>query len=275
MSRVGKLLAAAILAVVVILGARFVLDERAAGGTPAASTPAAANEASDPEMPSIADAGEASVPPAGEPPPSAPPGAYLLQIVGDKYRFDPTDPDNAATSEADADWLHRAGFLDPRAERLMRDASMEDLEAAAATDLRAQVILAYNMAVAGTYGERPLQLLEDAAVRGSVFALMTWGDIHYTVDGYRNPALGNAYYRLAYRRGYFTAATANYSFAQTLTNEMRLVADVFTESAWSRIQALRTQRAMAPFRETELRPGFDAFLAQIEAGLRQQQQQQQ
>lgn len=202
-------------------------------------------------------------------------GEVLLQLAGNGHVFDPTDPNNAATSEADAAWLHKAGFLDPKAYRTMRDASIEELEDAAKTDLRAQVILAYNMAVAGGYGERPLVLLEDAAARGSVFALMTWGDIHYTVDGYRNPALGNAYYRLAYRRGYFTAATANYSFSRTLSSEMRLVADVYSEATWSRLQALRIQRGLQPFRDTELRPGFEAFLAQVEAGLREQQRQQQ
>ena len=210
---------------------------------------------------------------AGARPDGRRPGEALLMAITDQHRFDPTDPDNAATSEADADWLHRAGFPDPAAYQMLRNASIEDLEAAAKTDLRAQVILAFNMAVAGGYGDQPFALLEDAAVRGSVFALATWGDIHYTVEGYRNPALGNAYYRLAYRRGYFTAATTNYSFASALDGEARLYADVYSEAAWSRLQALRQQRGLQPYRDTELRPGFQAFLAQIEAGLRQQQQQ--
>jgi len=263
-----KLLAGAVITVAVVMGA---MEWRSRG---AVSTP------SDPDRIATVAVPDSSPSPAGDslevqsaqPSPGTPPGQHLLAMVGQDYRFDPANPDNAATSEADADWLRRSGFLDRQAERLMRDASMEDLEAAAETDLRAQVILAYRMAVIGGYGDRPFALLEDAAVRGSVFALMTWGDIHYTVDGYRNPALGAAYYRLAYRRGYFTAATANYTFASTLTNEMRLVADVFTEPAWSRLQALRAQKAMQPFREVELRPGFDAFLAQVEQGLRQQQQ---
>lgn len=267
-----------VLAAVIVLGAMTLAlvawlrrdDAGTESGSPGVATP---QEVAAPPV--------AAAPPAARPartgersPSSAKPGDIPLGMVGKQHAFDASDPNNAATSSADADWLHRAGFLDPRSERLMRDASLEDLEAAAKTDLRAQVILAYRLAAAGTYGNRPMELLEDAAVRGSVFALMTWGDIHYTLDGYRNPALGNAYYRLAYRRGYFTAATANYTLSPTLNAEMRLLSDVFSESAWSRLQALRTQRGMTPFRDTELRPGFNAFLAQIEQGLRQQQQDQ-
>ena len=195
----------------------------------------------------------------------------ILQLIGDEYRFNPTDTANTAVSEADAKWLGERGFPDPHAYGRLRKASLDELKEAAKLDLRAQVILAYNMAVIGSYGDEPLKLLEDAAVRGSVFALMTWGDVHFTLPRYRNAAMGSAYYSLAFRRGYFTAATANYALTTNMPAEQRLLADVFAEATWARIQASRRTQGMQPFQVADMRPGFEAFLSSIEAGIKAQE----
>lgn len=192
----------------------------------------------------------------------------LLTIVGDEHRFDPTNPSNEATSEADAAWLHKFGFLDPEAYDRLRKASMDELKEAAKVDLRAQVILAYNMAAAGGYGDQPFVLLEDAAARGSIFALVTWGDIHFSLRQYRNGAIGSAYYKLALRRGYYTAATKNYAIAGDLSAEQRLIADVWAEAAWLRLQDARATRGLPPFAQPDLRPGFEQFLTTLEASFR-------
>lgn len=189
----------------------------------------------------------------------------LLELIARDYRWEPGNPSNEAESAEDAAWLTRAGFPDPGVYHELRRATMEELEEAARTDLRAQVVFAYRLAMAGNQGSRPLELLQDAAARGSVFALTTWGDVHYQLPAYRNPALGNAYYRLAYRRGYFNAAVVNYTFARSLTAESRLIADAFAEAAWVELLAARRQLGLPPFAEGEMRPGHQQFLARLQA----------
>lgn len=196
-----------------------------------------------------------------------PMGPSVLEAIGDRHAFDPGNPSNDATSEEDAVWLHRNGFLDPFGYSHLRKASIPELEKAAEVDLRAQVILAYNMAAAGTYGNQPIDLLRDAAARGSIFALVTWGDLHFSIRQYRNPALGAAYYQLATRRGYFTAAGKKYAMAGELSAEDRLLSDLYAEAAWIEIQALRRQRGLLPFGEPDLRPGFAAYLKAMQEGL--------
>jgi len=120
------------------------------------------------------------------------PGMVLLQVVGDGHAFDPSNPSNEATSAEDAAWLHRYGIPDPDAYDRLRKASKAELEQAAELDLRAQVVLAFNMAASGRYGSEPFQLLEDATLKGSIFALVTWGDIHFAIRQYRDPSLGAA-----------------------------------------------------------------------------------
>lgn len=191
----------------------------------------------------------------------------LLAVIGNRHAYNPEDESNDATSEEDAEWLHRNGFPDPFAYHHLRRASIPELERAAEEDLRAQVILAYNMAVSGQYGNRPIELLRDASAKGSIFALVTWGDIHFSLDQYRNQALGAAYYQLATRRGYFTAAGKKYAMAGGLSAEQRLLSDLYTEAAWMEIQALRRQRGLRPFDEPDMRPGFGAYLSAIQQGL--------
>ncbi|WP_176693252.1 hypothetical protein [Arenimonas terrae] len=233
-------------------------------------TPDTVVEAPPAGMPAEVSKTEAAAPPATQsatpsrPSKSSARAATLLQVVGDRYDFDPADPNGAATSLADADWLHRHGFPDADAYDRLRRASLDELEEAAKIDLRAQVILAFNMAITGRYGNRPFELLEDAAARGSIFALETWGDIHYTLKHYRNPVAGAAYYHLALRRGYFTAAGKKLIFAGTLNAEQRMLSDVYAEVAWLRLLDARKRTGTPPFAEAELRPGFEQFVATLE-----------
>lgn len=194
----------------------------------------------------------------------------LLDVIGNAYPFEPDNPSNEATSLDDADWLHRNGFLEPRAHDYLMGASIEDLEQAAKLDLRAAVILAYRLAAAGGYGEQPFVILQDAAAAGSVFALVTWGDIHYSLPSYRNPAVGNAYYSLAFRRGYFSAAAKKNLLGAKLSPEASLYSDAYAEAAWARIVAARRSAGQPPFPEQNMRPGFEAFLTAVEASFREQ-----
>jgi hypothetical protein len=200
---------------------------------------------------------------------SAQRGSAVLDVIGTEYRFEPGNPANEAVSQQDADWLHRNGFLDPASYDHLMKASIPELEAAAESDLRVAVMLAYRMAAAGTYGEQPFVILQDAAAKGSVFALLTWGDIHYALPQYRNAAAGNAYYTLAFRRGYFSAAVKKNILSSPLSPKAGLYSDALAEASWLRIAEARSQIGKPPFPTNNLRPGFESFLNYAEASFRE------
>ena len=196
-------------------------------------------------------------------------GPAILEVIGAGYRFEPGNPANEAVSQHDADWLHGNGFLDPASYDHLMKASIAELEAAAEADLRVAVMLAYRMAAAGTYGEQPFVILQDAAAKGSVFALVTWGDIHYALPQYRNAATGNAYSTHAFRRGYFSAAVKKNLLSAPLSPKAGLYSDAHAEATWLRITEARSQLGKPPFPTNNFRPGFESFLDYAEAGFRE------
>ena len=266
----GVLALAALLGLVAYLSMAPGASPSGAGVVPAAGEDVRAVE----PAPAAADAGDAGdesdAGPAGTAEGSRHARPAVLEVIGSAYPFEPGNPANEATSLDDADWLHRNGFPDPRSHDYLMGASIEELEQAAELDLRVAVVLAYRMAAAGSYGEQPFVILQDAAAAGSVFALATWGDIHYALPMYRNPAIGNAYYSLAFRRGYFSAAAKKNLIGARLSPEASLYSDAYAEAAWARIVAARRGTGQPPFPEGNMRPGFEGFLTAVEASFRDQ-----
>lgn len=194
-------------------------------------------------------------------------GPTLEQLLPSRYRREPGNPLDLSVSDEDAEWLHAHGYPDPDMVYLLRNAPIDDVERIARQDLRAQVLLAQRLAMEGGQGGRPLALLDEAAAKGSVHALMVRADIHAVLPEYRNLALASAYYRLAFRRGQFVGLTTHQMMTAGIDSRQRLMADLLLETEWSRLQAIRLGLGLPAFAPTDMRPGLADFLNQVQRDL--------
>ncbi|KAA2284757.1 hypothetical protein [Arenimonas fontis] len=188
--------------------------------------------------------------------PGVPRTSTLLNVIGETYNYRPGDENDYARSPEDAAWLHRHGYMDTFSHSYLVRADVEELRAAADQDLRIQVMAALRMAMSGRYGNEPILMLQDAAARGSVYALEVLGDVYFTAPAYRNPALGAAYYDLVIRRGDWAVAFKKRAQVGNLAADRLFLADLYAEAAWQEIVALRQRLGLLPFAAPEPRPGL-------------------
>lgn len=169
------------------------------------------------------------------------------------YRWNPGDPGIAA-SEEDAKWLEQHGYPGPDVEMRLLSLPLPSLRDLANTgNQAAQAILAYRSARVGAPRAEVLALLSESAKAGSVYALKTAGDIHFMLDGYKDPALANAYYMLQARAGDQAGFVQGMITDNVLDPEQRFRARILEQALWKGLQ-------LSSLGESPVRPGYQDFL---------------
>ncbi|MBD9480827.1 hypothetical protein [Pseudoxanthomonas sp. PXM02] len=173
------------------------------------------------------------------------------------YKWDASNPGIASSAE-DAAWLEQNGFPGPAVEAHLRSIPMTELKALADMgNQAATAIYAYRASTEGASKVDVLRLLNKSASSGSVYAIKTAGDIFLTVDGFRDPVMASAYYRLQARAGDQAGFAQNALVQGQLADEQRLRAMTLEEALW------RDSRLSDAFPASgDPRPGFRAFIDQ-------------
>lgn len=169
------------------------------------------------------------------------------------YRWNPGDPGIAA-SEEDAKWLDQHGYPSPDVEMRLHRLPLPSLrDLADSGNHAAQSILAFRSARGGAPQAEVLALLTESAKAGSVYALKTAGDIHFIVDGYKDPALANAYYMLQARAGDQAGFVQGMITDNLLDPDQRFRARVLEQAPWKGLQ-------LSSLGDSPVRPGYQDFL---------------
>lgn len=188
----------------------------------------------------------------------APTRAVPVDYAGDYgYDWNPENP-GVATSEADAAWLKDSGFPSPEAEERLALLSIDELQSLAKQGNQpAAAMYAYRLARQGAEQSEVLAVLQASASSGSVYALKTAGDIFLTVNGYRDPVMASAYYRMQARAGDQAGFSQNYLLQGQLTPEQKLRSEMLTELLWR-----NTGGPTGRLSTRESRPGYREFVEQ-------------
>lgn len=216
-------------------------------------TPAAAQEADAPAHQEPAAGARSPVATATRPEPSP---ALRPALTQQNFR----EFNMLASSYEDALWLQMHGYPDSTQLRDYQTLPLGELEALAASgDLVAKAMAGTRLALAYKSPDGIL-MLQQAAVEGSVHALSTLAHIYADRGPQQDRVLAEAYRRLALTRGDYVQAA--FPLGARLSPREAILAEANYLRLTREFAQARAERHLPPF-ETEIRPGFDEFLARL------------
>jgi len=186
--------------------------------------------------------------------PSVPPqNPVAPQFLMQDHPAAPTTPEELA-------WLKRAGFPDRQMVQLLDRMSIAELRVEAARgNLDAQVQLGRKLGRLDS-GEEPFDLLKDAVIKGSIYALGVMAEIHaYGSPRYRNYALASAYYQVGALCGDYSMLINNVLIQSSLGPDGTAVAELEARRIFLSLNEERTRIAGQSIIQ-EMRPGHEEML---------------
>ncbi|WP_411833140.1 hypothetical protein [Pseudoxanthomonas mexicana] len=152
------------------------------------------------------------------------------------FRWNPDNP-GIAESEQDAAWLEKNGYPGADVQMYLMSLPVDSLKTLSENGNHpAQAIYALRLAQAGASHADTQDILLRSAASGSVYALKMAGDIYMTVDGYRDPAMANAFYGLQTRSGDQAGFAQRHLLGRGLSEEQRLRSEVLEELMWRNLK---------------------------------------